>query len=200
MGVFLKYNGCENMIIEVLIVSLIAGLIRGGSITNLRNIRFKGLYLVLLGIIINVLSFHLMSYYDNSLSIYLYNNLAFVQSSTMMLILVGLLFNHKETGFLLAASGIGLNTIPIAFNSGKMPVAQWALLAANLRDVLDKANGGLVIDKIIMSDETRFNFLADIIPIEYPLPKVISIGDVIMAIGIFLIIQKYMTLSQPLQD
>ena len=188
------------MIVEVLVISIIAGLVRGGSILNLKNIRFRGGYFLLIGLAINLLSFIIIKNSNDDLGKFLYGNLSFIQVSTLFLVVVGLLFNYREIGLSIVSAGIILNMIPISLNRGRMPVAEWALKAVNLGDTLSKIKEGIVIDKILINSNTNFNFLGDIIPIEYPFPKVVSLGDIVIAMGIFLIIQKYMTLSQPLQD
>src|SRR5690554_3161777 len=108
------------MIAEVLVISIIAGLIRRGSILNLKNIRFRGGYFLLIGLAINLLSFIIIRNSNDDLGKFLYGNLAFIQFSTLFLVVVGLLFNYREIGFSIVSAGIILNMIPISLNRGRM--------------------------------------------------------------------------------
>ena len=89
-----------------------------------------------------------------------------------------------------------MNTIPMALNGGRMPVSEWALRHTGLLQELELIADNRIVTHTILNDDTSFKVLSDIIPLVY---KVISIGDLLMAAGIFLIILKYMTSSQPLQ-
>jgi len=188
------------MILEVLIISIIAGWVRKGELQNLKNIDFKGLFFIVLGIILNSFLLYFIGNSNSNLSNILYNYLNVFQFFTLFLVIIGLLFNYKESSFVITSFGIFLNLIPITLNQGKMPVAKWALQAVGLDEIIIKVQQNVVVDRILITAETNLNFLGDIIPIEYPFPKVISLGDIAISIGIFLIIQKYMTLPKPLQD
>ncbi|WP_094548988.1 DUF5317 family protein [Petroclostridium xylanilyticum] len=52
----------------------------------------------------------------------------------------------------------------------------------------------MVITHTLITSSTRLSILADIIaiPKPYPLPKVLSIGDIFIAFGVFVFIQEAM--------
>jgi hypothetical protein len=95
--------------------------------------------------------------------------------------------------------GITLNLIPTITNGGRMPVSKNALLKLNMIDQLKILQEDIVITHTLITNSTKFKFLSDIIPVKYFLPKVISIGDIVLSIGIFLMIQKFMTSKDVLQ-
>lgn len=80
--------------------------------------------------------------------------------------------------------GTLLNLVPIAFNNGKMPVQLNETLSGTHFD----------IGHVLLTEATRFRWLSDIIFIRepYPFPKIISIGDIFIVIGVFLLIQQIM--------
>jgi hypothetical protein len=82
----------------------------------------------------------------------------------------------------------------MAVNGGRMPVSveASAVLGPYYVDMLRE--GGAVSKHYMMDASTHLSFLGDIIPLSSPYPRtqVISIGDVVMNIGIFLFIQYMM--------
>ena len=84
--------------------------------------------------------------------------------------------------------------IVMAVNGGRMPVSveASAVLGPYYVDMLRE--GGAVSKHYMMDASTHLSFLGDIIPLSSPYPRtqVISIGDVVMNIGIFLFIQYMM--------
>lgn len=94
--------------------------------------------------------------------------------------------NIKKSYMMLFFIGTLLNFIAIASNDFKMPV----LVSEVLSDIETKKmyllTGQDLIHSLLTSD-TKFKFLCDIItiPPPYPFPKTISIGDVFLLSGIF---------------
>jgi hypothetical protein len=84
----------------------------------------------------------------------------------------------------------------MTLNDGRMPVSEWALRKAGLLQELELIADNRIVTHTIIGEDTSFSFFSDIIPLLY---KVVSIGDLLIAAGIFLIILKYMTSAQPLQ-
>lgn len=78
-------------------------------------------------------------------------------------------------------------------NGGRMPVSAEAALVLDPQ-YIELLKEGLYAKHALLDESTRLAFLGDIIPVTDPYPRsqVISIGDVIMNIGIFLFIQYLM--------
>mgnify|MGYP002403974986 FL=1 len=102
--------------------------------------------------------------------------------------------NYNEKGFRLVLLGTTLNFMPIALNKGKMPVSIDALKFSSLYSELKLLKEGRILTHVLENEATKMGILGDIIPIPkpYPLPKIISIGDIFIALGLFVVIQKYM--------
>jgi hypothetical protein len=75
-----------------------------------------------------------------------------------------------------------------------MPVSEEAMISIGLVDNMLSIKNGEVITHTLINDRTVLRFLGDIfvLPKPYPRPKIFSIGDVVMALGIFVYIQKIM--------
>jgi hypothetical protein len=183
------------MLIETLLISLIVGKIRGGKIKNLINIPIDGWVFIIVGFLISYLSVFLISR-GNQL---LYEGLVYIQSISSILIIIGILY--KVVGFdrIVLAFGFLLNTIPIALNNGKMPVDGNALIELGLNTQFMLLKDNLIVTHSLIDTSTKMSFLSDVISLPYIFPKVSSIGDLFISLGIFLIIQKNIKIYQSLQ-
>jgi len=75
-----------------------------------------------------------------------------------------------------------------------MPVSGEAMEAIGLIDNMLDIRDGKIITHTLINNHTAFRYLGDIFVFAkpYPRPKIFSIGDVIMALGIFIYIQEIM--------
>jgi hypothetical protein len=176
------------MTFDGIFIALILGFIRGGSLRSFADIRLKfgWVFPVLLAFEVLIFLFE--------------NSIAWVGEWSNYLIiivyLIGLGFlwmNRHQQGFLLIFIGVLLNFLVIAFNVGRMPVSLDAALIVDpeYKEILQ---AGLYAKHQVLTDGTVFRFLGDIIPLPnpYPLKKVMSLGDVVMNIGVFIFIQNLM--------
>ncbi len=180
------------MMIETLVISIILGKLRGGKLANLADISLAKWGFIPAGFFLSYISISLITQ-GNS---FLMKNFVFIQLASNSLLLLTLYFNRKIKPFNLVTMGIVSNVIPMTFNGGRMPVSQWALQKAGLVEELSLIADNRIVTHTLIDSNTDFVFLADTIPLIY---KVISIGDIFIALGIFLIIQNYMTSAEPLQ-
>ncbi len=99
--------------------------------------------------------------------------------------------NRKLPGMWLMGLGLLANWLVIVANGGYMPVTFEALEQASMtRLVNSTAPGTLVMgskDVLLPLAETRLSFLSDIfvLPPPFPVTGVFSVGDVLIAMGIF---------------
>jgi hypothetical protein len=75
-----------------------------------------------------------------------------------------------------------------------MPVSVEALSRVGLLDVLPLLKSKTYVIHSVLTEHSRLKFLADVIPLPppYPRPRVLSVGDIIMAVGLFILIQRGM--------
>ncbi|WLR61348.1 DUF5317 domain-containing protein [Guptibacillus hwajinpoensis] len=185
------------MVFDGILLSILVGYLRKGSLKGFAHLSFKAgwIFPLLLLIEIGIFTFQSSYAWLGTLSAPLF----------MLIYIVGLIFlwlNRKmNIGIMLLFIGVLLNFIVMAINGGRMPVS---LEAANILDpaYAESIKNGLYGKHAVLTDSTAFGFLGDIIPITNPYPKdqVISIGDIIMNIGIFIFIQRVMVKSKHPED
>ncbi|MDO6657262.1 DUF5317 domain-containing protein [Anaerobacillus sp. 1_MG-2023] len=185
------------MVFDGILLSILVGYLRKGSLKGFAYLSFKAgwIFPLLLLIEIGIFTFQSSYAWLGTLSAPLF----------MLIYIVGLIFlwlNRKmNIGIMLLFIGVLLNFIVMAINGGRMPVS---LEAANILDpaYAEAIKNGLYGKHAVLTDSTTFGFLGDIIPITDPYPKdqVISIGDIIMNIGIFVFIQRVMVKSKHPED
>ncbi len=180
------------MIVETLLLGVLYGKLKGGSFGNLSDLSINMWGFIPASFLLSYVSIHLITRGN----ILLFENFVYIQLVSNLLLLLTLLFNRKIWPFNLVSAGIAINTIPMTLNDGRMPVSEWALRKAGLLQELELIADNRIVTHTIIGEDTSFSFFSDIIPLLY---KVVSIGDLLIAAGIFLIILKYMTSAQPLQ-
>jgi len=178
------------VILYLAVFSFVIALLRGGKLKHLGQLQLRQMWLAFMPLVFILLLdvtrrvgypdivrgvsgwFHLLAY-------------------CLLLALVWV--NRRLAGTLLLAFGLFLNMVVLAFNDGRMPVSYAAAKRAHMRPFelrLLKSND--MQRHLLMSSRTRLNFLADIIPIRYPTPEVVSVGDLVLAGGVFILIQAAM--------
>ncbi len=171
------------MFIEAIIVAIVIGYIFKGRLMNFENSDFKGLYVVFssffLEVIVNILI---------KKNIINQGRLTYGLDILMYSLLFYFIYlNRKEVFINLIGLGLFLNAIPIFLNGGSMPVSERVYKSVGLSKVISQQ--GLYH---CTNSKTKLWFLCDIIPYKIISISVISIGDIIIAIGIMLFIIKSM--------
>ena len=148
------------------------GLVRGGSLEGVASTRFRFVWLLFTGFVIQI-------------GFTLWNPPWLTDSGELTVLLVSnglvalfLAANLRLPGMLLAACGLVLNVVVIASN-GAMPAS---LEAADVAGTdLEAADFGIKHEPL--HDDTVFPWLGDVIPLP-GLSTLISAGDVVLALGI----------------
>lgn len=178
------------MFVEAVLIGLLLGYIRRGRLGNISFIKIRGWFLIPIAFLIQVMPIFLYKMgYNTSPVKYTY-----IISMAMVIIVVLLNFDKKSSFFILL--GVVLNIIPVVMNDFKMPIYFEGLRLAGLDNLINAINDGTVINYIALEDvENWTKHLGKFIvfPKPYPLAKVVSIGDLILSLGIILFIQGEMT-------
>jgi hypothetical protein len=92
--------------------------------------------------------------------------------------------NRSVPGILIVGAGAALNGIAIAANGGTLPASAAALRAAGIHEGPGFANSGVLA-------HPRLGFLGDIMstPSWLPFRNVISVGDIVILVGVFVLLQ-----------
>lgn len=182
------------MIIETLVFSLLIGKLRGGKIKNLGKLHIRGGHLLIIGLLLEIFSLIIVKKSQGKVSQFIIEYFRIIRGITFLLVIIALIFNIKQKWLGLTLIGIIMNFIPIWANNGKMPVSIYGLVNSHMYEQLDLLKKDIILTHTIGDKNTKFYYLSDIIPIPkpYPLPKVISFGDILISISLFLLIQHFM--------
>jgi hypothetical protein len=154
-------------ILLVLAVAVVVGLLRGGKLRNLTEIRVRAWWMLMIGFGAQIGAEFLPSS-RHSLAVGLV-----LVSYLPLLLFVWL--NRQSAGLWIAGIGVLMNFTVIAVNGG-MPVLPIAVELAG-------GSGELALGAkhVLLTGSTRLPFLADIVPLP---GSVVSLGDVFLAIGV----------------
>lgn len=178
------------MITEAFILSILIGFIRRGKLSNLAHVPLRHFYLFILPLVIFAAAYAAMRATGNE------SLLPYVRAANVLqyvVLLAAIVLNLHLGGMWLAGVGTFLNALVLAVNGGVMPVGMNALRTAGLTDLLHSKQD--FIRHAIMSSETHLKAIADIIPIPgfaFIMPQVASIGDLLIAVAVFIFVQQYM--------
>lgn len=186
------------MMLESISLALIAGKLKGGKFRNISSVYLKGWYLIVICFIIETLSVFLRLNTTGTLSNFLNKYYTYANIVIYVIMMVLICLNIQYKGMVIILIGSFLNFVAILLNGGKMPVSQNALVNASMMHQLGLFKHNLLLTHTLITDKTRLFILSDIIPIPkpYPINKVISIGDIIIDIGIFVIVYSAMMISK----
>ncbi len=179
-------------ILLILGVSLILALMRGGKLDRLAllHIRWRGV--ILTGFLIQVLVFS--EFWQAQSDLRATTSLAYILS--LSLLLIALAVNIRLPGLALITIGFCLNLLVIALNGGYMPSSDSARALVGLPPL---EPGQMTKNSVGIGPDTRLAFLGDVfaIPREFIFPNVFSIGDVLIAVGAFYLIQQALVRPAP---
>lgn len=180
------------MFLEAVILGVVIGIVRNGSLRNISITKIRGWFLAILAFVLQIstLMFRDMSF------IISYGRYLYVISA--ILILLTLAVNIDKKGMWLILIGAILNFLVVIMNRNRMPIDFDGLRLAGLQNIIDGIMDGSISNYMSLDEVTGWTRHLGkyiVIPKPYPMAKVISIGDILMSIGIILLIQGEMLKS-----
>jgi hypothetical protein len=164
------------MLLDVICFSFLVALLRGGRIKEFP--KFYKIWLLAVSIGLQVCSAVFPSLGGIFISI------------AYVFILAFLLFNRRYEDMRIFMVGWFLNAIAIWTNAGKMPIdlEQAKKLPYDLEPVINGTN----FKHSVLTESSNLPFLTDVIYMPSIIPRVISIGDIFIMLGAFLLVQRLM--------
>ncbi len=175
----------------VILLAVLTGLVRGRTVGNLLSYPWKK-----------------MGFFYASLALQVFLGTSYAQTLTslrgfapllnmgsMAMLLWALAANFELWGARLSSAGILMNLAVIFANGGKMPVSPTALAATGMpASRIAFLAAGRSLTHRLMRPDTALRFLGDILYLSRPFARspVFSVGDVVLAAGLFLLIQNAM--------
>ncbi|MCS6937248.1 MAG: DUF5317 domain-containing protein [Candidatus Bipolaricaulota bacterium] len=180
------------VLLWAILLGLLIGLLRRGSLANLAKLELRAGGLVLLAVLLQILIFPLGPSAQPLISW----GTEYLHLASYGCLLLFVIVNYHEWALWTMALGMILNFVVIAANGGYMPASVEALRAAGKTSVVESLLAtGRSGNVILMSDQTKLNFLGDIfwLPSWVPGASAFSIGDAILALGIIWLLQAKLT-------
>ncbi|NMA64685.1 MAG: DUF5317 domain-containing protein [Clostridiaceae bacterium] len=174
------------MLFLTLASAVILGLIRGGKLTNLTKIRLLHPWLIFISVLLESSLIFLSKY-----NIALARPIVFISIAVQYLFLFLFVWLNRQLPYsILIGLGSLFNGLVILLNGGTMPLVDIDPYIGNSNFTYEYLlNGNLPIYHII-NEDTILWFLGDIIRIPYPFSVFISIGDIFLYAGVFLLLQS----------
>lgn len=161
---------------DVVLASILVGLIRGGRLTKIPSVSKVWL-------LVFAVAFQLSTPLIPSAGPIL------MAASYVCLFALGLA-NWISPAFRVMTVGTLFNGLVIVANGGRMPVEEASALQLNYD--MTYLYSTAFSQYVIARPETPLAFLGDVILLRYPIPRVISIGDMFAMLGLFLLVQEIM--------
>ena len=180
-----------------IVIGLLLGWLRGGRTLNLVDSLPNRRWLLGIAVALQFAQYRLPILRDLPDPRWHRVVLAIIFGLTLAWLLLGLRPAQKSSrlskGLLLLLLGLALNALPIAIN-GQMPFRPEAAIAAGIeQQEWDRPENN--VKNLPADDSTRLLWLGDIIPIR-PLQKVVSVGDIVIASAISMLIAGGMVRGQ----
>ena len=168
------------MLIGGILLGLVLGLLAGGSLRNLAEIRLRWAGLLVVAI---VLRFGTEAALGAGIDVVETLRLPLLVGAFAIL-LVALWVNRTYPGLSLAFLGVLSNGLVIIANGGYMPIWGPALAAAGLTPADVTRSFHIVVDAGATDFLGRLLILGDVIPFPFILQNVYSLGDLFLALGL----------------
>lgn len=167
----------------VLVLSVIIAFSRGGRLQNLARLEPRYIPLLFIPLLLQIIAFSPVGdlpLQGGPLARWLY-------AASLAAAVLALALNRHLPGVSWIAAGLALNFAVIALNGGFMPVSAGARDLAGLPPLTERDK-----NLIPLTDATVLPFLADILPLPrgVPFATVYSPGDILLALGGVIFIQR----------
>lgn len=165
------------MQIDIILISFIVAYLRGGRLLEIP--RFEKLFLLITSIVLQLISIFIPQINGELVSF------------SYLLILLFFYYNREYEDIRIFMIGWFMNALVIWLNNGRMPVdPEQAKRLADYK--YDALVNGQDYKHVLMNEDTLLPFLGDIFYLPVIIPKIISIGDIFVMFGAFLMIQRFM--------
>ncbi len=184
------------LLLWALPIGILLGYLRGGRLGNLSRLELRGIWLILLALIVQVLIFPIGS--GGPIVSLGKSGTAYLHLASYGLLTTFVWLNRREWGIVIMGVGMLLNVIVISANGGYMPAYPELLEAAGSVEAAQRLQeAGVYANNICIGCEgitTRLTILGDVMatPAWVPLANVFSWGDVLLMLGLILFLQAKM--------
>lgn len=180
------------MYLEAIILGVLIGLARNGRLSNFFEVKFKGWALSILALILFVVPYglRLADIPFEKIQIFPYIAMGICALITVL--------NFEKFGMKLIFLGLVLNMVIMGFNNYQMPVDALKMTQLGFDSFVESLKINEVVNYTTLDGSHALSqYLGKVIalPKVYPFAKLLSLGDIIITIGVVFLIQYEMLLS-----
>lgn len=171
------------MILQLIAIAtgLAVGWIKKGSLWAITNLKLRWLWILPVSYVVQIVSIN-----------YLHGNIyKWMLVISYILLLAFCLRNVSVPGVWWTFAGTASNFLVMSFNNLRMPAYMPPIYQLSERMAV-LLNNGDYGKSIAMGQNTHLNFLGDIFFLKLQPPTLVSIGDILFAIGIVVLLQHAM--------
>ena len=179
------------MFLSTILLALIVGALAGGGIPRLADLNLRWTWLLVGALLLRVLAGLSR---ETGIAADVPTGWAFI--AAYGLIFIWLWGNWRVPGLQIAAVGIGANMAAVLVNAGQMPIWAAAFFAAGFDEsvIANDPFHFLLRAETVAEFVARGGLFGDVIPLPIPIIRdVVSVGDLLLALGIFWAIVYSMT-------
>ncbi len=176
------------------LVAVVVGMVRGGNLRRLANLPLRGGWIAFLAFVLQAYDIYFPEPSWQGFS----SLRVVVLIATYLAIFVVVWLNRTLPGIWLIGAGFAANFLVMLLNGGYMPITFEAVeQIGHSRKALGTEPGARVMgtkDVVLPRDATIGWWLSDIfvLPPPFPIPSVFSLGDALIAAGVFWLVQNAM--------
>ncbi len=179
------------MFLFVVVFSIGVALLRGGRVERLADFPFRHVWLVFAAFGVQLFLRPPVAGGDME---WVRAAAPYVYPSAYYMLLLCFLLNRRAPGAGWLAGGALANLAVITANGGKMPVDGEILLRLGQVEIYEALASGRSLTHELLTSQSRLPWLADCLKgtPPFPNPSVFSVGDVLLAVGVFILVQATM--------
>ncbi len=181
------------ILVVAVAASVVVGLLRGGCLARLAELRFARGWLVLAAV---ALQYPLVYNLVGRTAIIGVPLALPMMAVSVLLVLIAVWANRHLPGVPLVGLGLVANLVAMACNGGWMPITPEALARLGHQSWVTPQGEVLKVwgakNVVLAQAETRLWWLSDVFVLSrpFPVPSAFSIGDVLVALGLFWLLQQ----------
>ncbi|WP_304175088.1 DUF5317 domain-containing protein [Limnochorda pilosa] len=178
------------MLLDFFLLGMLVGWLRGGRLRHLASLDLRWIPAILAAFGLQAAFSLAVRWGWTELLPYA----PYLYPLTFVVLLAAVWMNREKVELLVMGAGVLANFLAIAANGGKMPVAREAVVRLGGPAALRRMEAGGDLFHQLADSSTRLAFLGDwmTLPPPYPRAVIFSIGDVLIGVGLFLLIQRAM--------
>jgi hypothetical protein len=181
------------ILVASLIVSILIGYARRGRLTGIVRSGLRGFWLIIAAFALESSTGLLARWFPTYFPEYIWIEILLQYG----LLFTFILLNGKRWDIMLMGLGILLNFLVIIVNGGRMPVSQDILDIPAFAGTVERIQSGAIPEYVIMKGGEPLWFLGDVIYVPIQGAGYGSVGDFILAAGLFLLVQSCMVKARP---